>query len=155
MIRYPDIDETKLSEVMELIDQIDDFIVEKGKEDDDPEILERLEKLRELSGKNDLEIAPFKYYSSYTSLNTAARSVLMPTPVKENLSDEDIRELIQEIAEATFDEEVNDYFLNVLRVETGLHNITDYIYNPDEVGMELNASLEEVIERILADRVSV
>lgn len=41
MIKFPVIDETKLSEVMELIDQIDDFIVEKGKEDDDPEIIER------------------------------------------------------------------------------------------------------------------
>lgn len=79
----------------------------------------------------------------------------MPTPVKEDLSDEEIRELIQKIAEAEFDEEVNDYFLNVLRVETGLHNITDYIYNPDELGMDLDASMEEVIERILADRISV
>ncbi len=46
---------------------------------------------------------------------------------------------------------VSEYFLEVLAVETGLHNVSDYIYWPNEIGLDLHADLEEITARILAD----
>lgn len=45
-----------------------------------------------------------------------------------------------------------DYMLKVLEVETGLDNITDYVYYPEEVGLDPDASFEEIVEKILLDR---
>ena len=37
-------------------------------------------------------------------------------------------------------------------METGLNNITDYIFNSDEIGFALDASPEEIITKILSDK---
>ncbi|MDE5782565.1 MAG: hypothetical protein K2I03_14005, partial [Lachnospiraceae bacterium] len=50
------------------------------------------------------------------------------------------------------DEAELDYWMNVLEIETGLNNITDYIFYPDLVGLELDASLDEIIAKILIDK---
>jgi len=84
---------------------------------------------QQVTGKAELGIAPFLYYSSCMTLEEAAAMALLPAPQKTGLWDAEIREL-----------------------ETGLDNITDYIYNPDEVGMDLHASVEDIINKILADR---
>lgn len=33
-----------------------------------------------------------------------------------------------------------------------LDNITDYIYNSDQLGMAMDVKVEEIIERVLADK---
>lgn len=77
---------------------------------------------------------------------------LLPTPQKSGLSDEEIKEIILKIANVEFEESVTDYFLEVLKLETGLRNIIDYIFNPDQVGMDSHASIEEIIEKIMHDK---
>lgn len=156
-MKSPEIDETKLPAVKKIIDEINHFVVDENCDEESSELKELAQKLREVTGKETLSIEPFMYYSSYTTLEDAAMMALLPTPQKSGISDEEIRELIGKIANAeilvSHGEAANDYFLEVLELETGLDNITDYIYNPDAVGMEPDASLEEIIEKIIADKI--
>lgn len=155
-MELPKIDETKLPEVKEIIDEINHIVIDENCDEESPEVKELAQKLREVTGKEELSIAPFMYYSSYTTLEDAATMALLPIPQKSGLSDEEIRHLIGKIASAeivcSYGEAINDYFLDILKLETGLDNITDYIFNPDEIGMDLHASIEEITERIIADR---
>lgn len=155
-MELPKIDETKLPAVKEIIDEINHFVIDENCDEESPEVKELAQKLREVTGKEELSIALFMYYSSYTTLEDAATMALLPIPQKSGLSDEEIRDLIGKIASAdivcSYGEAINDYFLDILKLETGLDNITDYIFNPDEIGMDLHASIEEITERIIADR---
>lgn len=72
--------------------------------------------------------------------------------VKKGMSDEEIAEVVRNICNAAYPGSKMDYWLKVLEKETGLEDISDYIFWPDEVGLELNASEEEIIERIFKDR---
>lgn len=80
-------------------------------------------------------------------------------PKKCGMTDEQLTELIRRICELDFDvpqnalEATNDYFLEVLEIETGLSDITDYIYYPEEVGLKPDAGLDEITAKILADSV--
>jgi len=155
-MEFPKIDDEKLPLVKKIIDEINYFVVDEKCDEESPEVKKLAQRLREVTGKAELGIDPFLYYSSYTTLEEAAAMALLPAPQKTGLSDAEIRELISKIASAeivcSYGEAVNDYFLNLLELETGLDNITDYIYNPDEVGMDLHASVEDIINKILADR---
>lgn len=155
-MEFPKIDETKLPAVKEIIDEINHFVVDENCDEDSPEVRGLAQKLREVTGKEECNVYPFLYYSSYTTLEDAAIMALLPTPQKSGLSDEEIRNLIGKIARAELvclhGEAINGYFIDVLKLETGLDNVFDYLYNPDEVGMDRHASIEEITERIIADR---
>lgn len=155
-MEIPQIDESNLPVVMEIIDQINHFVVDENCDEESPEIKKLAQRLREVTGKEELSIDPFMYYSSCTTLEDAAITALLPAPQKSGLSDEEIRDLVGKIARAEIlrlhGDAINDYFLKLLEVETGLGNITDYIYNPDEIGLELQTSIEEIAERIIADK---
>lgn len=88
-------------------------------------------KLREVTGKKRIAIKQFMAYRSYTSLETAARMALLPKPVKTGLTDEQISEIAYKVCRVEYDEAALDFFIKVLKVETGLNNITDYIFNSD------------------------
>lgn len=151
----PKIDETKLQAVKEIIDEIDYFAVDKHCDEDSPELKDLAQKLQEVTGKKDLSIRPFIRYSSCISLETAAKMALLPIPQKRDLTDEEIKEIVLKIANVEFDEATIDYFLKVLKLETGLYNITDYIYYPELVGMDKEADMEEIIKKIIADKKAV
>lgn len=80
-------------------------------------------------------------------------------PKKCGMTDGQLTELIRRISELDFDvpqnalEATNDYFLEVLEIETGLDNVSDYIYWPDVVGLDLHAGLDEITAKILADSI--
>ena len=158
---YPKIDESKLPEVMKIIDTAANLMEEKDCTDDKEaqKELDALQKeLRELTSNKNIEISAYQEYWAYTSLESIARSALLGSPEKHNLTDEELTELIRKVYTLDFDapedetEALNDYFLEVLEVETGLDNFTDYIYEPSEVGLAEDAELDEVIAKILADR---
>ena len=155
-MEFPKIDETKLPAVEKIIDEINRYVIDENCDEDSPEVKKLSQKLREVTGREKLNIYPFMYYSSYTTLKDAATMALLPTPQKLGLSDEELRNLIGKIARAeimcSHGEAINGYFIEVLKLETGLDNVFDYLYNPDRIGMERHASIEEIIERIIADR---
>ncbi len=73
----------------------------------------------------------------------------MPVPVKEDLTDNQIKEIVVNILK--FGESKMNWWLKYLKVNTGLNNLTDYIFYPDEVGMDSQASLEEIADKMIAD----
>lgn len=160
-MKYPEIDESKLQEAMNIIDKAAQLMEEKDCEGDTDakKDLDALEKqLREITGKKKLCITEYNAYWSYTSLETVARDALHQPPVKTGMTDEQLTELIRRICELDFDvpqnalEATNDYFLEVLEIETGLDNVSDYIYWPDAVGLDMDAGLDEITAKILADK---
>ena len=76
----------------------------------------------------------------------------MPLPIKNGLNDEQLAEIITKICECQYSESETDYHINALEKETGLDNVSDYIFYPDTVGLSRNATTSEIIEKILADR---
>lgn len=133
------IDETKLSQAMELID----CIAEPENSDADREAA--LGQLRTLTGNMELEEADFFEYWGYTSLKEIAGKVLMPPPQKYGMSKETIIDLIRKIQNTEFSESENDYWLSVLELETGHRGISDDIY-----WSEMTA--EEIAEKALAKK---
>lgn len=45
-----------------------------------------------------------------------------------------------------------DYWIRYLELNTGLPNLSDYIFWPGLAGLDENASLEEIANKIIADR---
>jgi hypothetical protein len=63
-----------------------------------------------------------------------AKGVLMPVPMKEDLTEFQIKEIVTNILKHS--EAEMDWWLNYLKVNTGLDNLTDYIFYPDFVGLD-------------------
>lgn len=160
-MKYPEIDESKLPEVMKIIDTAANLMAEKDCETDmvAKQELNTLQKqLIEVTGNPQINIRDYRRYWAATNLETVGRSALYLPPKKTGLTDAQLTELIRRISELDFDvpknalEATNDYFLEVLEVETGLDNITDYIYWPEEAGLAPDASLDEITAKILTDK---
>ncbi|MDE7203415.1 MAG: hypothetical protein K2O91_16310 [Lachnospiraceae bacterium] len=152
-MKKPVIDEGKLPEVMKIIDDANTLMTEKDCEEDKAarEELEELQsKLRELTGNQQIQIRDFWRYDEAVSLRTAARGALMSPPEKEDLTDEQIKEIVLDILK--HDEAEMDWWLNYLKVNTGLDNLTDYIFYPNLIGLDGGASLEQIADKIIADR---
>lgn len=167
-MKYPEIDESKLQEVMRIIETAASLMEENGfMEEEDwegdteagSELTALQKQLREITGDEKLQITDYYAYWSYTSLETVARNVLHQPPVKTGMTDEQLTELIRRISELDFDvpenalEATTDYFIQVLEIETGLDDVSDYIYCPEEVGLDLQAGLDEITAKILADSI--
>ena len=42
--------------------------------------------------------------------------------------------------------------MEYLEINTGLDNLTDYIFYPDLIGLDFDATLEQIADKIIADR---
>ena len=152
-MQKPIVDETKLLEAMRIIEEAAELMAQKDCEDD-KEAKENLEKLQQdlrlLTENQKLEIRDYQRYWSATDLKTVAKGALMPVPMKEALTDVQIKEIVVNILKHS-EAEMN-WWLNYLKVNTGLDNITDYIFEPDEVGIDPQSSLEQIADKIIADK---
>lgn len=137
----------KLKTVMELIDKIAD-----SDSINDIAVLES--ELKEITGKNELCAEDCFEYWSWTSLEELAQMFLMPAPKKHGLSDNKLSEIVKKICECEYSESEMDYQLKVMEKETGLTNVSDYIFYPDEIGLSTGAESDEIITKILMDRKS-
>ena len=82
----------------------------------------------------------------------------MKTPEIDKSKMSEVMELVEKAASimeenADIIEADMDYWLKFLEVNTGLENLSDYIFYPDLVGMERSSSLEQIADRIIADRI--
>lgn len=150
MKRIP-IDETKLPAAMALIEQAAELMAEQPWGPALPPNLAALQaQLRDLAGNPQLRIQDFQRYWSYTTLETMARKALMAPPVRdETLSDGQIRQIVASIL--SLPQAEMDWWLRYLKLNTGLDNLTDYIFYPDMVGLAPNATLKEIGEQIVKD----
>lgn len=152
-MQKPVIDEARLPEVMKLIRDADSLMSEKDCESDSfaKKKLEDLQiKLREITGNQQIHIHDFWHYDEVVSLKTAAKGALMSPPEKEDLTDAQIKEIVQNILR--HDEAEMDWWLRYLEVNTGLSNVSDYIFYPNLIGLERDSSLEQIADKIIADR---
>lgn len=150
-MKLPEIDRSKMDEVMELIDKAADLL-ESSRGERTPELDKIERRLRELTGRPDLDAEEFAEYWGWTSLENFAETVLMPIPEKSGLSDEELAEIIAKVCRAELKESEIDYFIKLLKVETGLEDVSDYIYYPDSVGLDMDADIPEIAAKILKDR---
>lgn len=151
-MKTPVIDEAKLPEVMKIIAEANSLMTEKDCEDDKTAKaeLENLQKqLREVTGNNQIVIKDFWMYDAATDLETVARGALMSPPEKEDVTEEQIREIVVSILDHGGAEMA--HWLHFLTVNTGLENLTDYIFYPDFFGLDGDASLEEIADKIIED----
>ncbi len=136
MIQIPEVDETKLSALMRLIEEINQA--------DNPAELEK--QLQNLTGKTDIRFQDVLNYWEWSELEAFARSLLMPNPEKQNLSDSELAEIITAVCECRYSEPETDYLLKILETETGRTDISDLIFYPetDEVSEIIRKILEKV-----------
>lgn len=149
----PVMDETKLQTVMEIIEKAASLMEEKDCDNDEAagKTLNQLQAdLRRITQKRRLDIRNFQRYWSAVSLETVARGALMSPPSKEELTDEQVKEIVLNITNHS--EAEIDWWLNYLKLNTGLDNLTDYIFYPDLLGLDPQASTEQIIDKINADR---
>ena len=138
-------EDAKIKRLMKIIDEI-------AESTDTDKIKELEAEVRDISGRTDIYADAFFEYWSWTSLEDLARSILMPEPVYKGLDDEQLAEIISKICECQYSESEMDYQLKVLKLETGIADVSDYIFYPDNVGLNMNADTTEIIAKILADR---
>lgn len=149
----PSIDETKLPKVMDIIDKAASLMEEKDCDNDKEalQILSGLQKeLADITGNPSIKITDFKRYWSYISLEEISKEALMFPPVKEKLADAQVREIVLNILSHNSESEM-DYWIEYLTVNTGLPDLTDYIFYPDIKGLDGNASLDEIADKIISD----
>lgn len=147
------IDESKLPEVMDIIEDAAE-LMDKRDYNSDAAVRSKLEEYQKrliaVTGNDKLEIEAFREYWGWTSLETVARKALMPPPDKTEVTDEQIKEIVKNIT--SLEEEETDWYLEFLKINTGLDNLSDYIFYPDLVGLDRNAVLEQIADKIIADR---
>ena len=79
-----------------------------------------------------------------------ARKALMAPPSKSNVTNEEIKEIVSGILKHS--EAEMDWWLEYLKINTGLVSLTDCIFYPNLVGLDLQATLEQIADKIIADR---
>lgn len=152
-MKTPVVDKAKLPEVMRIICDADSLMTEKDCENNEAakkELEELQHELREITGNHQIIISDFHRYDEATDLKTVAKGALMSPPEKEDVTDEQIKEIVLNILK--HDEAEMNWWLQFLKVNTGLENLTDYIFYPDFIGLAGNASLEQIADKIIEDR---
>ncbi len=74
----------------------------------------------------------------------------MAPPSKSNVTNEESKEIVLSILKHN-DVEM-DWWLEYLKLNTGLVNLTDYIFYPNLVDLSPQAGLEQIADKIIADR---
>ena len=109
-----------------------------------------------MTGKTIDECRYFEQYWSYTSLDDIVDRVLMPEYEAIKLSDEELREKLEKLVDGlnTFIKESElDRMIMELEIDTGLDNVSDYLFWPELIdGLGKNADAETKIKKILEDR---
>lgn len=152
-MKEPIIDETKLPEVMKIIDEAVSLLELKNCETDEiakSELAALQTRLCKITGNEEIELTSFRFYSSVADLEATARDALICPPEKENVTNAQLKDIVLNIL--NYDEPVMHYWIKYLIVNTGLRNLTDYIFYPDAIGLDKNASLEQIADKIIADR---
>ncbi|MBR0485244.1 MAG: hypothetical protein IJJ69_10775 [Oscillospiraceae bacterium] len=121
MMKFPEIDNKKLSALMQIIEEINRA--------DNPEEYEQ--QLQNLTGKPEISFREVLAFWEWTNLEDIACSLLMPEPQKQNLSDSELAEIITSICECRYSEPETDYLLKVLENETDRTDISDLIFYPE------------------------
>lgn len=150
-MKTPEIDRSKMDEVKELIDEAADLL-ESSRGERTPELAKIESRLRGLTGKPNLAAEQFREYWGWASLDEVAEMALMPEPEKSGLSDDELTGIIAKICKCEYTEAETGYYLKLLELETGLDDVSDYIYYPDEVGLDPEADAAEITAKILEDR---
>lgn len=141
-------DKNKVAKTAELINDIADKI----NEDPSSPVLSFLKsELEKITGKEDIDIFQFRDFWEFQSAESLAERLLMPEAKRLGLSDERIYEVIKNICLAYYSEAETDYWLEVLKLETGLP-VSDYIYFPYTKGLEVTADEKKITDAVLADR---
>lgn len=135
IFEIPIIDESKIEEIKTLIETINN---------ENKECINELKKINEISGKS-YEIYDFYEYWAWTDLDTFAKIVLMPKPEKVNLKDAEIIQIIENISE--FNEVELNYLIEFLELNTGIKNISDYIFYPE------NDNTKDIANKIIKERI--
>lgn len=152
-MKGPVIDETKLSEVKRIICDADSLMSENDCESGSvvKNELEKLQtRLREITGNQQINIKDFWHYDEAASLETVARSALLSPPEKTDLTDDQLKEIVINIL--THNEAETNWWLQFLEVNTGLKNLSDYIFYPGLIGLDGNSTLEQIADKIIEDR---
>ena len=152
-MQKPSIDETKLSKTMRIIEEAAELMAEKDCEEDveAKKVLKKIQQeLRLITGNKKINIKDYQRYWSAVDLTTVAKGALMSEPVKEDVSDAQIKEIVVNIL--NHNEAEMNWWFEYLKVNTGLENITDYVFYPDFFGLDGDASLEEIADKIIADK---
>lgn len=149
-MQKPVIDETKLPETMRIIEEAATIMEEMDCDKEGTEILEKLQQdLRDITGNDKLQIKNYRRYWGVSDLKTMAQGALMPVPMKEELKESQIKEIVLNILKHS--EAEMDWWLKYLKVNTGLENLTDYIFYPDKVGLDSRSSLDQIADQIIID----
>ena len=147
------IDEMKLPAVMEIIEKAASLMEEKNCNNDKnvkKELNQLQKELREITGNKKIKISTFQKYWSYADLEVMARKALMSPPLKSDIANEQIKEIVLNIL--GYGEAEMDWWLKYLEINTGLDNLTDYIFYPDLIGLDSQSTLEQIADKIIADR---
>lgn len=156
-MEIPKIDETKLSEVKEIIEKAATIMEEKDYNKDKKakqELFELEMKLRIIIGKKKFDIKQVYGYWSYTDIETIATKILMKEPQKYGLSDEALEKLIISIFNSGDLEKESgfDYWYEFLEQETGMEGVMDELFCIDERGKIVYAQIDIVMEKIRQKR---
>lgn len=153
-MKVPIIDEEKLNRAKELINRAA-VLMEEDYNANLEEVEELGGQLETLAGKT-IDIFELNCYWSHSSLDDVAKSVLMPEPEQCDLTNDDIKDILVHFYDyiGQYGEAVADYIVAFLALNTGLSNMMEYIYFPDEVGLELDNSMsQEEFLNIIADKI--
>ena len=144
-------------EVGEIIDRL--AVIYDEEDVNSPDIqseIERLgDRLKELTGKTIEECKPFEQYWSYTSLDDVVDRIMMPPVETKKISDSELREKLETMFEkiVIMKPAKLDRVMEELERETGIDNVSDYIFWPSMIeGLGKNADKETIINKIIADR---
>lgn len=133
-----------------MIEEASSLLAEKEEEKTKQTLASLEQELRSLTGNPDIEINSFQDCWEVTDLTTMAKGVLYGVVPKETVSDEQIKEIVLHILD--YDEAEMEYWIKYLKVNTGLKNLSDYIFYPTFFELDNHASLQEIADTIIADR---
>ena len=96
--------------------------------------------------------ADHEIITGHTRYKAAGRLGLptVPCVIADELTDEQIKDIVVHILD--HDEAKMDWWLLYLEVNTGLPDLSDYIFYPNLIGLDGDPSMEEIAEKIIEDR---
>lgn len=110
-----------------------------------------LEKIKNITGKKDIDIELFYQYWEWTDTVSLAERLLNPEPEKIIVSNEMITEIVRKLCNVEYSESQTDYWIEFLKINTGIEDISDYIFYPDEMGLSIDAEYREIADKIIKD----
>jgi hypothetical protein len=160
LLRPPSYNKDALPELIAAIEELGERIEERRRLDllsdarqhADSRITELSEVIRRLT-KKDIDIAIFEEYYEHSSAEEMAAAALIPEPPA--VTDMSLEELVQVVKlfsqEDIIEGNYTDYYLKLLEKSFHLSEVSDYIFWPDQHGLNLDATEEEIAAKIYID----